>query len=72
MAERFRRKDAKPTRCGNAECGKRFTPKTYNQRFCGPQCKADHNNGVTMQKLQAYDEAVESGAIDPVKSCENP
>lgn len=24
--------------CGYTECGKSFTPKTHNQRYCTPEC----------------------------------
>lgn len=36
------RKEAMKRFCANPECGKRFLPRTHNQKYCCPQCQQMH------------------------------
>ena len=49
----------KKTSC--KQCGKPFTPKTYNQEYCGEKCKWKFHNNERLAALKL----VKGGQVQP-------
>lgn len=54
--------------CANTECGKEFTAKTHNQKYCTDECCRVATNKRIMDKYYER-KAIRNGAIRPCKKC---
>lgn len=54
--------------CANKECGKKFKPKTHNQKYCCDECCRVATNKRIMEKYYEK-KAIRNGALRPCKVC---
>lgn len=54
--------------CAQSECGKPFTPKTHNQRYCGDECCRIATNKRIMEKYYKKKDRRKGG----VRVCASP
>lgn len=46
--------------CANPSCGKEFTPKVHNAKYCSPECRREVTNDRVLRKYYDDKAAVES------------